>query len=67
MRGTAYEFVGNEYVTVHSYTFADGYKVKLALKNPATGELLQNKGKLWKSKAKLQHKKDGAYSGKFNL
>ena len=49
------------------YEFADGYKVKLALKNPATCELLQNKGKLWKIKAKLQHKKDGAYSGKFNL
>ena len=46
------------------FTFGDEYKMKLSNKNPATGETLQNKGKLAKARASLGHKNDEAYSGK---
>ena len=47
------------------FTFGDEYKMKLSNKNPATGETLQNKGKLAKARASLGHKNLGwSYSGK---
>ena len=49
------------------FTYADEYKLKLGTKNPATGEKLQNKGKLAKTKALLTHKKsDAEFSGKYD-
>ena len=44
------------------FDYKDGYKIKFSAKNKATGEKLQNKGKLLKSVSKMTHKKEGTFS-----
>ena len=44
------------------YSFGPDYKIKLGLKNKASGEKLQNKGTLDKKNATFKHKKDGPFS-----
>ena len=45
------------------YSFGADYKIKLGLKNKASGEKLQNRGTLDKKNATFKHKNDGPYSG----